>query len=40
MNKRDELIAKYIVELKEKFALEADVDLLTNVTVGLGPFDF
>jgi hypothetical protein len=37
MNKRDELIAKYVVDLKEKFGIEADVDLLTKVTIGLGP---
>ena len=37
MNKRDELIAKYIVDLKEKCNVDADVDLLTKVTMGLGP---
>jgi hypothetical protein len=37
MNKREELIAKYKDELKEKFEVEADMDLLKKVTIGLGP---
>ena len=37
MNKREELIAKYVKDLKEKFNIEADIDLLTKVTIGLGP---
>jgi len=37
MNKRDELIVKYAKDLKEKFGLEADMDLLTKVTIGCGP---
>ena len=31
MNKRDELIAKYAKDLKEKIGLDADMDLLTKV---------
>ncbi|MCX2680119.1 DUF2853 family protein [Galbibacter sp. EGI 63066] len=37
MSKRDELISKYAADLKEKCGVTADVDLLTKVTVGLGP---
>jgi len=37
MNKRDELIAKYAVDLKDKCGIEADMDLLTKVTIGCGP---
>ncbi len=37
MSKRDELIAKYEVDIKEKFGEKADMDLLTKVTIGLGP---
>ncbi len=37
MSKRDELIAKYAEDLKEKCGMTADMDLLTKVTVGLGP---
>lgn len=37
MSKRDELIAKYASDLKEKCGVNADMDLLTKVTVGLGP---
>ncbi|WP_299367353.1 DUF2853 family protein [Winogradskyella sp.] len=37
MSKRDELIAKYAADLKEKCGVDADMDLLTKVTVGLGP---
>ena len=37
MNKRDELIAKYATDLKDKFAINPDMDLLTKITVGLGP---
>lgn len=37
MNKRDELIAKYAADLKEKCGLAADVGLLTKVTKGCGP---
>lgn len=37
MSKRDELIEKYVVDIKDKFGEKADMDLLTKVTVGLGP---
>lgn len=37
MSKRDELIAKYAADLKDKFDLNADMDLLTKVTIGCGP---
>ena len=37
MSKRDDLIAKYKVELKEKAGVTADMDLLTKVTIGCGP---
>lgn len=37
MSKRDELIAKYAVDLKEKCGVEADMDFLKKVTIGCGP---
>ncbi|NKI32102.1 DUF2853 family protein [Croceivirga thetidis] len=37
MSKRDELIEKYAADIKEKFGESPDMDLLTKVTVGLGP---
>ncbi|OYX23268.1 MAG: hypothetical protein B7Z06_10455 [Flavobacteriales bacterium 32-35-8] len=37
MSKRDELIAKYAADLKEKCSVTADMDLLTKVTIGCGP---
>ncbi|MDG3581970.1 MULTISPECIES: DUF2853 family protein [Galbibacter] len=37
MSKRDELVAKYAADLKEKCGVTADKDLLTKVVVGLGP---
>ena len=37
MSKRDELIAKYAADLKEKCGVNPDMNLLTKVTVGLGP---
>lgn len=37
MSKRDELIEKYAADIKDKFGTSADMDLLTKVTVGLGP---
>ena len=37
MSKRDELIEKYAADLKEKCGINPDMDLLTKVTVGLGP---
>ncbi|WP_037315411.1 DUF2853 family protein [Ruegeria halocynthiae] len=37
MGKRDELIAKYAEDLKDKCGMDADMDLLTKVTIGCGP---
>ena len=37
MSKRDELIAKYAADLKEKCGVTANMDLLTKVTIGCGP---
>ena len=37
MSKRDEMIAKYAADLKEKSGVDADMDLLTKVTIGCGP---
>ena len=37
MNKRDELIVKYVKDLKDKFNIDADNELLKKVTIGLGP---
>ena len=37
MSKRDELIALYAKELKEKAGVNADMDLLKKVTIGCGP---
>lgn len=37
MGKRDDLIAKYAADLKEKCGINADMDLLTKVTIGCGP---
>lgn len=37
MGKRDELIAKYAEDLKSKCGIDADMDLLTKVTIGCGP---
>ena len=37
MSKRDELIVKYAADLKDKCGVNPDMDLLTKVTVGLGP---
>ena len=37
MSKRDELIEKYAADIKDKIGETADMDLLTKVTVGLGP---
>jgi hypothetical protein len=37
MSKRDELIAKYAADLKDKCGVNADMDLLTKVTIGCGP---
>jgi hypothetical protein len=37
MGKRDELIAKYADDLRNKCGIEPDMDLLTKVTIGCGP---
>lgn len=37
MGKRDELIAKYAEDLKNKCGMTPDMDLLTKVTIGCGP---
>ncbi|MBK4217595.1 DUF2853 family protein [Paracoccus caeni] len=37
MSKRDDLIAKYAADIKDKLGETADMDLLTKVTIGLGP---
>jgi hypothetical protein len=37
MSKRDDLIALYTKELKDKAGVSADMDLLTKVTIGCGP---
>ena len=37
MSKRDELIAKYAADLKDKCGVTADMALLTKATIGCGP---
>lgn len=37
MSKRDELIAKYAADLKEKCGVTPDMALLTKVVIGCGP---
>ena len=37
MNKRDDRIEKYAADLRTKCGVEPDLDLLTKVTVALGP---
>jgi hypothetical protein len=37
MSKRDELIAKYADDLRNKCKIEPDMDLLKKVTIGCGP---
>ncbi|PCJ94107.1 MAG: hypothetical protein COA50_13225 [Flavobacteriaceae bacterium] len=37
MSKRDELIEKYAADIKSKFGQTPDMDLLTKVSIGLGP---
>lgn len=37
MSKRDDLIAVYASDLKEKCGMTPDMDLLTKVTIGCGP---
>ncbi|MGH1539483.1 MAG: DUF2853 family protein [Arenicella sp.] len=37
MSKRDDLIAKYADDLKNKCGVNPDMDFLTKVTIGCGP---
>ncbi|MQY41827.1 DUF2853 family protein [Epibacterium sp. SM1969] len=37
MGKRDDLIAQYADDLKNKCGIDPDMDLLTKVTIGCGP---
>lgn len=37
MSKRDELIAKYAADLRDKCDMNPEMDLLTKVTIGCGP---
>lgn len=37
MSKRDDLIAKYANDIKDKLGETPDMDLLTKVTIGCGP---
>lgn len=37
MSKRDDLIAKYAADLKDKLGMTPDMDLLTKVVIGCGP---
>ncbi len=37
MSRRDDLIAKYASDLKEKCGMTPDMDLLKKVTIGCGP---
>lgn len=37
MGKRDDLIAKYAADMKDKMGETADMGLLTKVTIGCGP---
>ncbi|MEM1075496.1 MAG: DUF2853 family protein [Pseudomonadota bacterium] len=37
MGKREDLIAQYADDLKNKCGMEPDMDLLTKVTIGCGP---
>lgn len=37
MSKRDDLIAKYAADIKDKLGVSPDMDLLTKVTIGCGP---
>ncbi len=37
MGKRDDLIAKYADDLKNKCGMEPDMELLKKVTIGCGP---
>jgi len=37
MSKRDDLIAKYAEDMYDPIGMTPDMDLLTKVTIGLGP---
>ncbi|KPQ06878.1 MAG: Protein of unknown function (DUF2853) [Rhodobacteraceae bacterium HLUCCA12] len=37
MGRRDELIARYADDLRNKCGMEPDMELLTKVTIGCGP---
>ncbi len=37
MSKRDELIEKYVADIRDKFGETPDMNLLTKVAIGLGP---
>lgn len=37
MGKRDDLVAQYAADLKNKCGMSPDMDLLTKVTIGCGP---
>lgn len=37
MNKRDELIVKYVNDLKEKCQVTPEMELLRKITIGCGP---
>jgi hypothetical protein len=37
MSEKDDLIAQYAADLKSKFNITPDMDLLTKVTTGCGP---
>lgn len=37
MSKRDDLIAKYAADMKDKLGVTPDMDLLTKVVIGCGP---
>lgn len=37
MGKRDDLIARYADDLRDKCGMTPDMDLLTKVTIGCGP---
>ena len=37
MGRRDELVARYAEDLKNKCGMQPDMELLTKVTIGCGP---
>ena len=37
MNQRDKLIQKYAIDLKDKFDVDVNMDLLKRVTIACGP---